>query len=140
MPNSKEPKEKDLFKAIQKTVMAGVGIVISKETLKKTALGIYEDLQSIIQNLIKELESQGKLKTKETKKLLQELQKKSEAEKAKIYKLLKINSKELFDQIKNTFSSKIPVYDIDTKTPSKRRKSKSKKRIPKTTKLKRRKN
>ncbi len=37
MQSSREPKEKDLLKAIQKTVMTGVGIVISKETLKKNS-------------------------------------------------------------------------------------------------------
>ncbi len=97
----------------------------------------------MIQNLIKELESQGKLKTKETKKLLQELQKKSETEKAKLYKTLKANSKELFNQIKNTFSNKTPVYDINVKIPSKKRKGKSRKKTPKTpktTKTKRTKN
>lgn len=79
---------KDRVKLIQKAILTGIGVTASKDTIKKAAVGIYNDVQKITHRLLKELEQRGEIKTKEAKKIIKELQKKSDAEKTKIYKKL----------------------------------------------------
>ncbi|OGI19483.1 MAG: hypothetical protein A3B68_04120 [Candidatus Melainabacteria bacterium RIFCSPHIGHO2_02_FULL_34_12] len=96
--NSKRP---DKLELIHKAIMAGIGATTSKEKIRKTAMGIYDDIQKIITGLLKDLESKGKLKAKEAKSLLKDLQKKSEVEKIKIYKKLQKEGKSLFKSTRN---------------------------------------
>ncbi len=86
-------KNKNKIKLIQKAILTGVGAAISNETIRKAATTLYNDIQKEVHKLLDSLEEQGELKAKETKKLVLELQKKSEIEKLKIYKELRKNTK-----------------------------------------------
>ncbi len=86
-------KHKNKIKLIQKAILTGVGAAISKDTIRKAAATLYNDIQKEVHKLLDSLEEQGELKAKETKKLVLELQKKSEMEKLKIYKELRKNTK-----------------------------------------------
>ena len=94
-------KNKDKIQALQKAILAGIGATTSKELIRKAAIGMYDDAQAIVKELFNKLEQRGELKTKETKKLIKELQKESQSEKSKIYKQLQKDSKELLNNITN---------------------------------------
>lgn len=94
-------KNKKKFKIIQKAIMTGIGATTSQEIIKKAAAGLYDDIQKIVQNLLKELEVQGELKAKETKEILTKLQKKSDFEKSKVYKRLQKDLKVLITTAKD---------------------------------------
>lgn len=102
-------KNKNRLKIIQKAIMAGIGVTTSKELIKKAAIGLYDDIQKIVKDLLGELEEQGKLKTKETKILITELQKKSEIEKIKIYNKLQKDSKNLFKTAKDIILAPVAI-------------------------------
>lgn len=102
-------KSKDRFKVVQKAIMAGIGATTSKEVIKKAAIGLYDDIQKVVHKLLIELEERGEVKAKETKKILNELQKKSEVEKTKIYKKLKKDSKGLLNTAKNIILTPIVI-------------------------------
>ena len=93
-------KNKDKLKLIQKAILTGIGATTSKETIKKAANGIYSDIQKIVRDLLKQLENSGEIKTKEARKIIKELQEKSETEKEKIYKKLQKEGKTLLKSIK----------------------------------------
>lgn len=126
-------KSKDTMKMIQKAIVTGIGIAASKEAIKKAASNLYDDIQETVHNLLAELEYKGEIKTKQTKKIIKELQKKSEVEKAKIYKELQKDSKNLLSLAKNIilsplaalnkFSNKVTLNK--TKKKAKKKKSKS---------------
>ena len=138
MLNNGTVKSKNLINVVQKAIMAGIGVAVSKETITKAACGIYEDVQSIVQKLLDELEGQGKLKTKETKKLLQEIQKKIIIEKNKAYKKLQVDSKDLIKQIKENVLIKFYKSNSSDEIliSNKAKKPKKKKTIKKTRKTK----
>lgn len=97
------------LKLIQKAVLTGIGVAASKESMKKAATGVYNDVQEIIQNFLKDLEKKGKIKTKETQKILQQLQKKSEAEKSKIYSKLQKEGQTLLKAAREILLTPISV-------------------------------
>lgn len=88
-------KNKNKLEVLQKAIMTGIGVTTSKEVIKKAATHLYDDIQKIIKDLISDLEEKGKIKTKEAKILVKELQKKSDVEKEKIYKKLQKDGKHL---------------------------------------------
>ncbi len=127
-------KSKDLIKTVQKALMAGIGVAISKETITKAACGIYEDVQLMVQKFVSELEGQGKLKTKETKKLLKEIEKKLSAEKSKAYKKLKTDSEDFLKQLKTNILTKLyKPNNSDEIIINENKKTKKKKTTKKTT-------
>ena len=120
---------KELNNKIKKAILTGIGATSSKEVIKKAAVGLYDDVQKITHNLLKELEEKGKLKTKETKKLILELQKKSEGEKVKIYKKLEKEGKGLFNTARELIITPIALASQVVKTVKKsKKKSKGKKK------------
>ena len=92
---------KDKIKLIQKAVLTGIGAAISKDTIAKAAVTIYDDVQKEIKKLVNSLEEQGELKTKETKKLLKQIQVKSDLEKKKLYVEIQKTGNDLFKSIKD---------------------------------------
>ena len=101
MKNNGTVKTNGKIKFIQKAILTGVGVAISKETIKKAATHLYNDIQKEVHKLLDNLEEQGELKAKETKKLILELQRKSEEEKLKIYKELRKNTKPFIKAAEN---------------------------------------
>ena len=102
-------KSKNKMKLVQKAILAGVGAAVSNETIRKAATALYNDIQKEVHKLLNNLESQGELKAKETKKLVLELQKKSEAEKLKIYKELRKNTKPFLKAAQNVLMTPIKL-------------------------------
>ena len=130
---------KDKIKLIQKAIITGIGITASRERIKKAASGIYKDVQSIITKLLKDQEESGEIKTKEARHIIKQLQKKSESEKAKIFKKLQKEGKILFKSareiiltplsiLKDTAKSLKKVKNIRTKSSTKKQRTKSKNR------------
>ena len=109
MKNNGFVKSNDKVKFIQKAILAGVGAAISKDTIKKAAANLYNDVQKEIHKLLNNLEEEGELKAKETKKLVLELQRKSEAEKLKIYKELRKNTKPFLKAAQNVLWTPIKL-------------------------------
>ena len=109
MKNNGLVKSKDKIKFIQKAILAGVGAAISRDTVRKAAATLYNDIQKEVKKLIVNLESKGELKAKETKKLVLELQKKSEIEKLKLYKELRKNTKPFLRAAENILSTPIKL-------------------------------
>ena len=133
-------KNKDKLKLIQKAILTGIGVAASKDSIKKAAKGIYNDVQKIVQNLLKELEESGEIKTNQTKKIIKELQKKSEVEKDRIYKKLQKEGKTLLKSAKEIILTPISVLKDATKsldTLNKTKKTKGNKRTSKSQKKKR---
>lgn len=112
-------KSKNRIKLIQKAILTGVGAAISNETIKKAATALYNDIQKEVHKLLNNLEKQGELKAKETKKLVLELQRKSEAEKLKIYKELRKNTKPFLKAAQNVLMTPLKLIQGKIKTPSK---------------------
>ena len=111
--------KKDSLKLIQKAIMTGIGATTSKEKIKKAAYGIYDDIQKIVLGLVKDLERNGELKAQETKVIIKDLQKKSEVEKAKIYKRLQKEGKSLINLTKEIMLIPKTIMEEITKTLSK---------------------
>ena len=132
---------KNKLKLIQKAILTGIGVAASKDAIKKAASGIYSDVQKIIKDLLGELEGKGEIKAKEAKKIVQQLQKKSESEKARIYKKLQKEGKTLLKSVREILITPVTVLKEASsslklhKNSKKRTLSKSKK----VTKKKRRK-
>lgn len=123
---------KDKIKLIQKAILTGIGVASSKETIKKAASGIYKDVQKIIKELLSDLEKSGEIKTIETKKILNELQKKSEIEKTKIYKKLQREGKTLISSAREIILTPVNLLKDATATLNiKNIKSKNTKRTSK---------
>ena len=118
-------KNKDRLKMIQKAIIMAIGATASKESIKRAAVTLYDDIQSEVHKLLHKLETQGKVKAKETKKLISELQKKSEVEKEKIYKKLKKDSKVLLNNAKNLILTPIAVIKSAKAISKNPRKSKT---------------
>ncbi|MBI3590160.1 MAG: hypothetical protein HY094_02135 [Candidatus Melainabacteria bacterium] len=112
---------KDRLKLIQKAILTGIGVAASKDSIKKAATGIYNDVQKIIKKLLTELEESGEIKTKETRKIIQKLQKKSEIEKAKIYKKLQKEGKTLLKSAREIISTPVAVLKEVTTSLDKNR-------------------
>ncbi len=104
------------LKLIQKAILTGIGVAASKESIKRAAAGIYNDVQGIIYNLLKDLEKKGTIKTKETKQILKQIQKRSESEKSKIYKKLQKEGKTLFNSAREILSTPAMVLKEATNT------------------------
>ncbi len=116
MKNNGFIKNNDKIKFIQKAILAGVGAAISKDTIKKAAATLYNDIQKEVQKLLNNLEEQGELKAEETKKLILELQKKSEAVKLKIYKELRKNTKPFVKAAQNVLMTPLKLIQEKIKT------------------------
>lgn len=121
-------KSNDKVKFIQKAILAGVGAAISKDTIKKAATHLYNDVQKEVQKLLVSLENEGELKAKETKKLILELQRKSEAEKLKIYKELRKNTKPFLQAAQNVLMTPLKLIQEKIKPVRTIKASKTKKR------------
>ena len=102
-------KSKNKIQLIQKAILTGVGVAISNETIKKAATHLYNDIQKEVHKLLNSLEAKGELKAKETKKLVLELQKKSEVEKLKLYKELRKNTKPFLRAAENVLLTPIKL-------------------------------
>ena len=102
-------KSKNKIKLIQKAILTGVGAAISNETIRKAATHLYNDIQKEVHKLLNNLESQGELKAEETKKLVLQLQRKSEAEKLKIYKELRKNTKPFLKAAQNVLMTPLKL-------------------------------
>ena len=120
-------------KAVEKALLAGVGAALSRDTIKKAATTIYNDVHKEVKTLLSKLEKEGKLRTKETQSLLSEIQKKAETEKVKIYRELKKQGKTLSKTAQNIISVPMSLINIEDKS-SNHRNSKSKSRSKKKTK------
>lgn len=126
-------KNKNNLKFIQKAILAGIGVTTSKELIKKAAIGLYDDIQKIVNNLLTELKERGEIKTKETKHIIRELQKKSEIEKTKISKKLKKDSRTLVNTAKGMILTPLMLANQlanklkKTKSKAKKKKARSKK-------------
>lgn len=121
--------KKDKMKLIQKAILTAVGIAASQETIKKAAKGIYGDVQKIIKELLVELEKSGEIKAKETKEIITHLQKKSEAEKEKIYTKLKKEGKTILNSAREIILTPMSVLkntNSSSKTTKKRKRAKKK--------------
>lgn len=125
-------KNKKTIKAVQKALITGLGIAGSKGIIIKAFTGIYDDVQKITRKLVKELEQQGQIKTKEAKKIVKELQKKSDEEKVKIYKRLQKDLKLIFTAAKDIVLTPINLIKDAQKTQSKVKSKKAKKKLRKT--------
>ena len=114
-------KSKNKIKLIQKAILTGVGAAISNETIRKAAATLYNDIHKEVRKLLNNLEEQGELKAKETKKLVLQLQKKSEAEKLKIYKELRKNTKPFLKAAEHVLLTPIKLIQgkIENSTKSK---------------------
>lgn len=131
-----KPKNKDAFKMIQKAIVTGIGIAASKEAIKKAASNLYDDIQGVVRGLLSELEHKGEIKTKQTKKIIKELQKKSEIEKIKIYKELQKDSKNLLKLAKNIILSPVSIINKFSSKPTvQKAKAKTKKKKSKSSRL-----
>lgn len=113
-------KSSDNKKILEKAILAGIGVASSKELVKKAIHGIYDDIQKILNELVDELEVKGELKTKETKDLLKQIQERSDKERKKLFKELKVDSKNLIDTAKEF------ILKPFTKTSTVKTKAKSK--------------
>ena len=127
--------QKGSLRLIQKAIMTGIGATISQDKIKKVAYGIYDDIHKIVLDLIKDLERKGEIKANETKVIIKDLQKKSEVEKAKIYKRLQKEGKSLIgltkeiilipktimNEITETLSKTPEITNTRTKTISKKK-------------------
>lgn len=102
-------KSKETIKLIQKAIIAGIGATSSKEAIKKAASELYSDIQNVVNKLLCKLEEAGEIRTRETRVILKELQKKSEAEKARIYRKIQKNSKYLFNSAKDMIITPIAL-------------------------------
>lgn len=109
MTNNGFIKSKGKIQLIQKAILTGVGAAISKDTIKKAAATLYNDIQKEVHKLLDNLEAQGELKAEETKKLVLELQKKSEVEKLKIYKELRKNTRPFLRAAENVLLTPIKL-------------------------------
>lgn len=110
---------------IQKAILAGIGATTSQGVIRKAAVGIYDDVQKIVRDLLVKLEQQGKLKTIEAKKIIKELQKKSDSEKIRIYKKLEKEGKTLFDTAKDIVLTPLAVASQVAKTVKSSKNTKS---------------
>lgn len=123
-------KSKDNKKILEKAILAGIGVASSKELVKKAIHGIYDDIQTILKELVDELEKKGELKTKETKELVKQIHEKSDKERKKIFKELKIDSKNIIDTAKEfilkPFTKTSPVKSKKSTPKPKTKKAKSK--------------
>ena len=117
---------KDKIKLIQKAILTGIGITASRERIKKAASGIYKDVQSIIIKLLKDLEESGEIKTIEAKHIIAQLQKKSESEKAKIFKKLQREGKILYKSAREIILTPFSILKGTAKTIKKANRTKSK--------------
>ncbi len=124
-------KHGDNKKLLQKALLAGIGVTTSRELIKKAIIGIYDDIQNILSDLIEELEKKGELKAKETKDLVKQIHKRSEEEKKKITKELKQNSKSLFDNLKGLILGSLPIKEeaVSASKPKASTKKRSKKKV-----------
>lgn len=120
-------KSKNKIQLIQKAILTGVGAAISKDTIRKAATHLYNDIQKEVHKLLNNLEEQGELKAEETKKLVLELQKKSEAEKLKIYKELRKNTKPFLKAAQNVLLTPLKLIQDKIKASKKNKKSPRKK-------------
>ena|SRR3989338_3622834 len=123
---------KDKIKLIQKAILTGIGITASRERIKKAASGIYKDVQSIIIKLLKDLEESGEIKTIEAKHIIAQLQKKSESEKAKIFKKLQREGKILYKSAREIILTPFSILKGTAKTIKKANRTKSKIKTQKT--------
>ena len=119
MKNNGLVKSKDKIKFIQKAILAGVGAAISRDTVRKAAATLYNDIQKEVKKLIVSLESKGELKAEETKKLVLELQRKSEVEKLKIYKELRKNTKPFLRAAQNVLMTPVKLIQEKMNTSKK---------------------
>ena len=119
-------KSKNKIQLIQKAILTGVGAAISNETIKKAAAHLYNDIQKEVHKLLDNLEEQGELKAEETKKLVLELQKKSEVEKLKIYKELRKNTKPFLRAAENVLLTPIKLIQEKVGMSNNHKKSRSK--------------
>ena len=127
-------KNKKNLKFIQKAIMAGIGVTTSKELLKKAALDLYDDIQKVVSHLLGDLGARGEIKTKETQKLIKELQKKSDVEKGKITEKLQRDGKGLVNLAKeiiltplvfaNQVANKLTKTKVQKRGKAKKRKTK----------------
>jgi hypothetical protein len=129
---------KDKIKLIQKAILTGIGITASREKIQKAASGIYKDVQSIIMKLLKDLEESGEIKTNQTKHIIAQLQKKSESEKAKIFRKLQKEGKTLYRSAREIILTPLSLLKGTAKTLKKASKTKSKIKTQKTKGKKRR--
>ena len=125
-------KNKKTIKSLQKALLTGLGIAGSKGIIIKAFTGIYDDVQKITRKLVQELEQQGQIKTKEAKKIIKELQKKSDEEKVKIYKRLQKDLKLIFTAAKDIVLTPINLIKETQKTQSNVKSKKGKKKSRKT--------
>lgn len=130
MKNNSAMKSNERMKLIQKAILTGVGVAISKDTVRIAATTLYNDIHKEIRKLLSSLEQQGELKAKETKKLILELQKKSEAEKLKIYKELRKNTKPFLRAAENVLFTPIKLIQerLGNKTSTHKTKTSVKKK------------
>lgn len=119
---------------IQKAIMAGIGITTSKELIKRAAIGLYDDIQKVVSNLLSDLEERGEIKAKEAKKIINELEKKSDVEKERVYKQLQKESSHLLNSAKDMILTPI-VFANRLKKIVKNQKNKTKKRSRKKSKV-----
>lgn len=111
------------YDLIEKTLLTGLGVLLSKETINKAAVTIYNDIQDELKVLLAKLETKGELKTKETKKLVKTIKEKADKERAVIYQDLKKQSKPLFKTVKNMTSNFIYLLKNKKSKPLKKKKS-----------------
>ena len=129
MTNNGALKNKSKIQFIQKAILAGVGAAISKDTIRKAATTLYNDIQKEVHKLLDNLEEEGELKAEETKKVILELQKKSEIEKLKIYKELKRNTKPFLKAAENMLLTPIKLIQGKIKSTNHSKVKKSKRKI-----------
>ena len=127
MAKKNSSKTSTRYALIEKTLLTGLGAVLSKETINKAAVTIYNDIQNELKILLEKLENKGELKTKETKKLVKDLKEKADKEKFTIYQDLKKQSKPLFNTVKKMTSNFILLLkNKKVKSVTKRKKAKRK--------------
>lgn len=127
-------KNKKTIQGLQKALLAGVGITSSRELITKAFTGLYDDVQKITRKLVKELEQQGQIKTKEAREIVKSLQKKSETEKAKIFKRLQKDFKLLINAAKDIVLTPISLIRKVQKVQTKPLPRKARKKPPRRSK------
>ena len=68
-------KNSSRIKFVQKAVLMAIGATLSKDTIKKAASTLFNDLQKELHKLLNSLEYKGEVKAKETKHIIKEIQK-----------------------------------------------------------------
>ncbi|MBI3308837.1 MAG: hypothetical protein HYZ79_05640 [Candidatus Melainabacteria bacterium] len=97
------------FQKSQKAILDQINKVASNEKVKRTTQIAYDYGQKLAHDIVKELQKQGKITAKETKKLVALVNKKSELEKSKLQRNIRNDSDRLLKTVKNVIVNSLAL-------------------------------